>query len=135
MDSILLNFIPRGDKNGWLVALEAHRQVPFEIKRTYYIYGTQPGVRRGKHAHRHLQQMAVCLHGSCKFFMDDGRVQQEFLLVRPDQGLLIKPMVWHEMHDFSADCILLVLASGPYDESDYIRDRAEFDKVLVKEGR
>jgi len=130
IDSLLINFTPRGDINGWLVALESQRQVPFEIKRVYYIFGTQPGVRRGKHAHRHLRQMAVCVHGSCRFFMDDGRTKREFLLNRNDQGLLIEPMIWHEMDDFSPDCVLLVLASGFFDESDYIRDYAEFEALI-----
>lgn len=126
MDDLLQNFTRRGDSQGWLIALEADRQVPFPIQRVYYIYGTQPGVRRGKHAHRALRQLAVCLQGSCRFYMDDGRSQQEFLLDRNDHGLLIEPMVWHEMDEFSPDCVLLVLASAPYDESDYIRSYSAF---------
>jgi len=130
MNQALIKFSSKGDNRGWLVALEAPKQVPFEIKRVYYIYGTQPGVRRGKHAHRHLRQMAICLHGSCRFYMDDGRTKREFLLNRKDQGLLIEPMIWHEMDDFSADCVLLVLASGLYDERDYIRDYQGFQAEL-----
>ncbi|MDI1320592.1 MAG: FdtA/QdtA family cupin domain-containing protein [bacterium] len=126
-----IKFAPKGDERGWLVALEAQRQVPFDIQRVYYIYGTQPGVRRGKHAHRHLRQLAICLHGSCRFFMDDGRHKQKILLNRNDQGLLIEPMVWHEMDDFSVDCVLLVLASRLYDERDYIRDYASFREELI----
>lgn len=130
MNLEIIDFIPRGDEHGWLVALEGGRQVPFAIQRVYYIYGTQPGVRRGKHAHRALRQLAICVRGSCRFHMDDGRTKREFLLERSDQGLLIEPMVWHEMDGFSLDCVLLVLASGPYDESDYIRSFGEFTRLV-----
>lgn len=126
----LLGFTPKGDNSGWLIALENLKEIPFEIKRVYYIYGTQPGVRRGKHAHRRLRQIAICLRGSCRFYMDDGNTKWDLVLSRNDQGLLIEPMVWHEMDEFSADCVLLVLASGPYDEGDYIRDQAIFLKAI-----
>jgi dTDP-4-dehydrorhamnose 3,5-epimerase-like enzyme len=126
----LVTFTPKGDARGWLIALENLKEVPFEIQRVYYIYGTQTDVRRGRHAHRHLRQMAVCLHGSCRFLMDDGRTKRDFLLNRLNQGLLIEPLVWHEMDQFTPDCVLLVLASGPYDEGDYIRDQAAFTKVV-----
>lgn len=123
----LLDLAPKGNAgDGWLIPIENLRQVPFAIQRVYYIYGTPPGVRRGKHAHRCLRQMAVCLHGSCRFHLDDGRRKQEFLLNRPDQGLLIEPMVWHEMDEFSAGCVVLMLTDGLYDEQDYLRDYAEF---------
>jgi dTDP-4-dehydrorhamnose 3,5-epimerase-like enzyme len=134
MNLELINFVPRGDEHGWLVALESGRQVPFAIQRVYYIYGTQPGVRRGKHAHRALRQLAICVRGSCRFYMDDGRTKQEFLLDRNDRGLLVEPMVWHEMDGFSPDCVLLVLASGPYDETDYIRDYQKFLGQLTTEN-
>jgi dTDP-4-dehydrorhamnose 3,5-epimerase-like enzyme len=126
----LSQFTPRGDSQGWLIALEEGLQVPFPIKRVYYIYGTKSSVKRGKHAHKKLRQLAICLKGSCRFFMDDGKSQKEFTLDRNTQGLVIEPMVWHEMDDFSEDCILLVLASDLYAESDYIRSRAEFDLVV-----
>lgn len=126
----LSNFIPKGDSLGWLVALEEGRQVPFPIKRVYYIFGTKPGVKRGKHAHRKLRQLAICLSGSCRFLMDDGVSRQEILLSSNTHALGIEPMVWHEMEDFSADCVLLVLASDIYEESDYIRSRAEFDSMV-----
>lgn len=122
-------FAPRGDSLGWLIALEEGRQVPFPIKRVYYIFGTKPGVKRGKHAHRKLRQLAICLSGSCRFIMDDGASRKEILLTNNTQGLRIEPMVWHEMEDFSTDCVLLVLASDIYDESDYIRSKDEFDSL------
>jgi dTDP-4-dehydrorhamnose 3,5-epimerase-like enzyme len=127
-----IEFFPKGDERGWLIALESMKEVPFEIRRVYYIYGTQSGVRRGKHAHHQLRQLAICLHGSCRFFMDDGRTKEEILLNRTTKGLLIEPMVWHEMDDFSADCILMVLANGSYDRSDYIFSYDEFKTLATK---
>lgn len=115
-----------GDERGSLVALEGNRNIPFEIKRVYYIYGTQKGVARGFHAHKELKQVAICLSGSCRFVMDDGVKQNEVILNSPSQGLLIDVMQWHEMYDFSEDCILLVLASDIYDEADYIRNYDSF---------
>jgi len=128
----LLNFTPRGDHLGWLIALENERNVPFVVKRVYYIYGSLPGVRRGKHAHHQLRQMAVCLQGSCRFIMDDGRSKQEIVLNRRDCGLMSEPMVWHEMDEFSPDCLLLVLASDLYDVSDYIRNYADFTALVAR---
>lgn len=130
-----IEFTPKGDERGWLIALENLKEVPFEISRVYFIYGTLPGVRRGKHAHRKLRQMAICLKGSCRFYMDDGRRKDEVLLDRNNRGLLIESMVWHEMDDFTVDCILLVLASGPYDEHDYIREYHAFTNELQESGR
>lgn len=127
----VVNFTPRGDHLGWLIALENLRTVPFEIRRVYYIYGSQPGVRRGKHAHHKLRQMAVCLQGSCRFYMEDAQGRQDIVLDRRDRGLMIEPFVWHEMDEFSPDCILLVLASDLYDESDYIRSYAEFTTLMA----
>ena len=115
----------RGDERGSLIALE-EPDVGFPINRAYYIYGTQPGVARGGHAHRHLEQLAVCVSGSCLFVLDDGKLREEVRLDRPDLGLRISSMIWREMHDFSSDCVLLVLASRPYDEADYIRNYQDF---------
>jgi len=122
-----------GDERGSLVALEGNRNIPFEIKRVYYIYGTQKGVARGFHAHKELKQVAICLSGSCRFVMDDGVKKNEVILNSPSQGLLIDVMQWHEMYDFSEDCILLVLASDIYDEADYIRSYDDFLQ-LAKRG-
>lgn len=115
-----------GDHRGSLVVAEANKSIPFNIQRLYYIFGAQPDVPRGFHAHRQLQQIAFCIQGSCKMLMDSGKEKQEVVLCQPNQGLKIPPMVWHEMHDFSEDCILLVLASEHYDENDYIRDYQDF---------
>ena len=121
-----INFPSLGDERGSLVALEGAKTVPFEIKRVYYIFGTQPGVARGFHAHRKLQQVAVCVIGKCHMVLDDGEKREDVWLDSPNKGLVIGDMVWREMHDFSSDCVLLVLASEHYDESDYIRNYEEF---------
>ncbi|MGL4938459.1 sugar 3,4-ketoisomerase [Shewanella sp.] len=125
----LIDFPTLGDERGALVALEANRQIPFDIKRVYYIYGTAQGVARGFHAHKALKQVAICLKGSCRFVMDDGKDKQEVIMATPDKGLLIDAMQWHEMYDFSEDCVLMVLADQLFDESDYIRNYDAFLKV------
>jgi dTDP-4-dehydrorhamnose 3,5-epimerase-like enzyme len=126
----LIDFPPLGDDRGSLVALEANKTVPFDIKRVYYIFGTKLGVARGFHAHRALKQVAVCVTGSCRMLLDDGQNKEEVLLDSPTKGLLIEDLVWREMHDFTSDCVLLVLASEHYDEADYIRDYDNFLKVV-----
>ena len=115
-----------GDGRGMLVALEVDRNVPFEIRRVYYLFATKDGVRRGGHAHRHLNQLAVTVRGSVTFLLDDGNGPVEVVLDDPSRGLLIGNMVWREMYDFSADCVLMVLADQLYDPGDYITDYAGF---------
>lgn len=119
-----------GDERGSLIALEAQNNIPFDIKRVYTIFNTQPGVARGFHAHRKLKQLVLCLAGSCRFVLDDGQQRQQTLLNDPTQALLIDSLVWREMHDFTPDCVLLVIADQLYDETDYIRDYQQF-KTLV----
>lgn len=119
-----------GDERGSLIALEQDKDIPFEIKRVYYIFNTKEGVIRGFHAHKELKQVAIAVKGSCRFLLDDGNEKVSILLDNAAQGLLIESCIWHEMHDFSKDCILLVLASELYDENDYIRDYDEFLKVV-----
>nr|WP_322939465.1 FdtA/QdtA family cupin domain-containing protein [Pseudomonas sp. s4] len=126
----LIDLPPLGDERGSLVAIEANRHIPFEVKRVYYIFGTQPGVSRGFHAHKNLQQLAVCVTGKCRMLLDDGINKESVWLDSPTKGLLIGNNVWREMHEFSGDCVLLVLASEHYDESDYIRDYEEFLRCL-----
>ncbi len=121
------HFPALGDERGSLVALEAGNTVPFDIKRVYYIFGTEKNVARGFHAHHNLQQVAICVTGKCRMILDDGNTREEVWLDSPTKGLLIGDLVWREMHDFSEDCVLLVLASEYYDENDYIRD---YDKFL-----
>jgi dTDP-4-dehydrorhamnose 3,5-epimerase-like enzyme len=115
-----------GDERGMLIALEKDRNVPFEIRRVYYLFSTKHQVHRGQHAHRHLNQLAVTVRGSVKFMLDDGSGPVEVLLDDPSQGLLLGSMVWREMYDFSDDCVLMVLADQLYDPADYITDYDEF---------
>jgi len=126
----MLEFKSLRDGRGSLVALEGNRSVPFDIKRVYYIFGTKKGVSRGFQAHRNLRQVAVCVTGSCRFVLDNGKKKEEIILDSATKGLLIEDLIWHEMYDFSPDCVLMVLASEYYDESDYIRDYQEFLKAV-----
>lgn len=127
-----INFPSLGDDRGSLVALETSKQIPFDIKRVYYIFGTKTGVARGFHAHKALKQVAICVSGKCKMILDNGHTKEEAWLDSPNKGLLIEDLVWREMHNFSEDCVLLVLASEHYDESDYIRNYDEFLKQVNK---
>ena len=120
----------RGDERGALVVAEANRECPFPIVRVYWVFGSQPEVRRGYHSHRKTRQMAICVAGACTFLMDDGIRNETIRLASLETGLIIEPGVWHEMFDFTPDCVLLVLADSPYDESDYIRSREQFAKIL-----
>jgi dTDP-4-dehydrorhamnose 3,5-epimerase-like enzyme len=116
----------RGDSRGSLLFLESNKHLPFPFERVYFLYGTQPDVRRGFHAHKKLRQFAICTSGSCQILLEDGQSKETYALNTPTMGLLIEPMVWHEMYDFSKDCVLLVLASDRYSEEDYIRNKTEF---------
>ncbi|SHF94574.1 dTDP-4-dehydrorhamnose 3,5-epimerase [Marinomonas polaris DSM 16579] len=118
----LIDFPSLGDDRGSLVALESHQSIPFDIKRVYYIFGTQKGVSRGFHAHQQLKQVAVCVTGRCRMVLDNGKQREDVWLDSATKGILIEDMVWREMHDFSEDCVLLVLANEHYNELDYIRD-------------
>ncbi|MDR0276674.1 MAG: FdtA/QdtA family cupin domain-containing protein [Paucimonas sp.] len=121
-----IDFQILGDERGSLVSIEQGRLIPFEIKRIYYLYHTGKDVSRGYHAHRQLQQVAICVSGKCRMILDNGTVREEVWLDCPTKGLLIESMMWREMHDFSPDCVLLVIASQPYDENDYIRNYQVF---------
>ncbi|WP_434527763.1 sugar 3,4-ketoisomerase [Vibrio sp. K4] len=122
----LINLNVIGDERGSLITLEQNKNIPFDIKRVYYIFGTKNGAARGFHAHYDLEQVAICMKGSVTFLIDDGLVREQVTLSSPDVGLHIKGLKWREMHDFSDDCILMVLASDLYKESDYIRSYDEF---------
>ncbi|BAJ01453.1 sugar 3,4-ketoisomerase [Shewanella violacea] len=125
----IIDFKSLGDERGDLVSLEGNKDIPFDIKRVYYIFGTESSVSRGFHAHKNLQQVAICVKGSCKIILDDGNIREDVILNSPFKGLYINSMKWREMHDFSEDCVLMVLASSFYDEADYIRDYQEFIKI------
>ena len=129
-----LDFPALGDDRGSLVALEGNETIPFEIKRVYYLFGTKNDVTRGLHAHLALKQVLLCVTGSCKIQLDDGFVRESVFLNSPIKGLLVESLVWRQMIQFSSDCVLLVIASEHYDETDYIRDYAKFKK-LVSSGK
>lgn len=123
------------DKWGKLVALEGNSLIPFDIKRVYYIYGVEEGVRRGFHSHKKLQQVLICVHGTVKILLKTPEEEEVVTLNKPNEGLYIGPNIWREMYDFSEDAVLLVLASDHYKESDYIRkydDYSEYYKKYVK---
>lgn len=130
MNVKIINFEIKGDERGSLIALEQNRNIPFEIKRAYYIFNTKGDVRRGLHAHKDLQQVLIALCGSCKILLDDGREFVEFELNSPDKGLFIDKLIWREIYNFSEDCVLLVLANEYYKEEDYIRNYEEFKNYI-----
>ena len=130
MEVKLYDFPPHGDDRGQLIAIEAGKDLPFDVKRVYYIYDTLPGVRRGFHAHRNLQQILICVSGSCKIHLDNGFDTAEVLLDKPNVGLYISNDMWREMYDFSEGAVLLVLASQHYDEADYIRNYDAFIEMV-----
>lgn len=119
-------FQPHGDERGQLVALEEEKDIPFVIKRVYYMYDTVDGVVRGKHAHKSLEQILVCIHGKCKILLDNGKEKKVVPLEKPYEGLYVSNNIWREMYDFSEDAVLMVLASDFYNEEDYIRDYDTF---------
>ncbi len=133
MEIVKYRFQRHGDNRGMLVALEELKDIPFEIKRVYYMYDTLEGVRRGYHAHKALQQILIAIHGSCKIHLDNGSETAEVLLDKPYEGLYISNDMWREMYDFSEDCVLMVLASEYYDEKDYIRNYEDYINYISEE--
>lgn len=134
MQVIKYMFQPHGDERGMLVALEEYNDIPFRIKRVYYMYDTKDGIVRGKHAHKNLEQILVCIHGTCKVKLDNGSETKIVNLEKPYEGVYVANNIWREMFDFSEDAVLLVFASEIYDEKDYIRDYDEFLEFVRKEA-
>lgn len=130
----IINLKLIGDERGSLISLEGNDNVPFDIKRIYYIFDTKEDVERGFHAHINLKQLVIAVKGSCTFVLDNGTKKEELILDKPDQGLFIEGLIWREMKNFSSDCVLIVLASEYYNENDYIRN---YDKFLeaVENGK
>ena len=116
------------DRKGNLSVVENGLTVPFDVKRTYYLYDVPGGESRGGHAHRDLSQLIIAASGSFTVTLDDGEVKRTFLLNRPYQGLYIVPGIWRTLDDFSSGAVCLVLASDVYTEADYIRNYDEFIK-------
>ena len=132
MNTDLIDLNGIGDGRGMLVSLEALKNVPFEIKRVYYLTQLKSDYPRGFHAHKNLKQLVVCLNGSFDFILDDGQTKNTVHLNDPTKGLIIESMIWREMHNFSKDCVIMVLASEYYDESDYIRNYEHFIQAISK---
>ena len=127
MDKFFLH--PKCSDKGCLISLESYVNVPFNIKRVYYIYGVPKGIRRGFHSHKNLKQILICVSGAVKIYLEHDNVKKIVTLDSPDQGLYISANVWREMFDFNHKTVLMVLASEKYDEDDYIRDYDHFQKV------
>lgn len=124
------DFKVHGDHAGNLVALEQGINYDFDVKRIYYIWGTEKNAIRGRHAHHNLKQLIVCLSGRCDFTIDDGRDRRTVRLDAPTKGLYVENFVWREFTDFSPDCIVMVLASEHYDATDYIKDYGKFLEIV-----
>jgi hypothetical protein len=117
--------------DGTLVVAECFKNIPFIIKRIYYIYDLENRQAvRGKHAHRNLEQVIFCINGSFVLGVDDGTNKENILMNQRNQGIYLGTKVWHTMADFSPDCLMLVLASDTFNESDYIRNYNEFIDYL-----
>lgn len=114
------------DRKGNLTVVENNKTVPFEVKRTYYLYDVPGGESRGGHAHKALSQLIIAASGSFTVTLDDGKVKRTFVLNRPYQGLYVVPGIWRTLDDFSSGAVCMVLASEGYDERDYIRDYDDF---------
>lgn len=128
----LVDIPQRGDSRGALSVAELGGALPFPVRRVYWIHGTAPGVSRGFHAHKKLRQLCVCVAGSVRLSLFDGRREESVVLDSNSKGLLIGPGLWREMHDFSPGSVLMVFADAEYDEADYIRDRKEFIRIHQK---
>jgi hypothetical protein len=122
-------------RDGKLCVIEAEREVPFPIKRVYYINDLANCVSvRGRHAHRRLRQAIFCISGSVELTLEDGQKKQTLRMIRDHVGVLLEPGLWHSMHNFTSGCVLLVLASDYYDEADYLRDYDEWKQWLADGG-
>lgn len=131
----MLEFPQRGDERGHLVIVEGNKDVPFEIKRVFYIYGSDRDVVRGQHANRESEFVLINVAGKSKVKVKDGMGNEIIYdLNRPHMGIYLPRMVWKDMYEFSSDSVLLVLASTHYDPKEYIRDYDEFTRI-IKEKR
>lgn len=126
----LIEFPQKGDDRGHLVIVEGNQDIPFEIKRVFYIYGSDKDVTRGKHANYNTELVLINVAGRSKVKVDDGTNQKIFCLDRPHIGIYLPKMVWKDMYDFSQDSVLLVLASEHYDETEYIRNYSKYIEIV-----
>jgi hypothetical protein len=124
--------LPRiADSRGALSFVEGGNHLPFDIARVFYMYDLPPGSRRGAHAHHAAWVAIFMLAGGCDVLLDDGRQRQSWKLDRPERGLLVGPRIWHELENFAAGSVCLVLASHRYDEADYMRDYDAFRREVA----
>ena len=131
----MLEFPQRGDARGHLVIVEGNRDIPFEIKRVFYIYGSDNDVVRGQHANRETEFVLINVAGTSKVKVKDGEGNEAiFCLNRPHTGIYLPSMVWKDMYDFSEDSVLLVLASEHYDPAEYIRNYDDFVAEIKSEN-
>jgi len=121
-----------GDERGSLVALEENKEIPFSLKRVFYIFGTNSDLPRGQHSHYKTKQFLIAVNGSCKVTLDNGKEKEIFDLNSRNVGLFQDALIWGTMHDFSENCVLMVLANDIYDAKDYITNYNEFLKVVNK---
>ena len=132
----ILTFEEKGDERGNLIVAEGDGiDIPFAIKRVFYMYGSDIEVVRGQHANKETEFVLVNVCGTSKVKMTNGKEEQVVVLDKPRMGLYLKKMLWKEMYDFSPDSILLVLASGHYDENEYIRDYNEYLAYIKDEHK
>ena len=132
----MLEFLQKGDERGYLVVVEGMKDIPFEIKRVFYIYGSDSDVVRGQHANRESEFVLINVAGSSKVKVLDGRGNETtYVLNRPHTGVYLPKMLWKDMYDFSEDSVLLCLASTQYDADEYIRDYDEFVEIIKREQR
>lgn len=127
-DCVILPLNKIHNRAGNITIVEGDNNVPFSIKRIYYLYDIPGGENRGGHAHKELHQLIIAASGSFNVLLDDGQNKKIVTLNRPDFGLMIVPGIWRELFEFSSGAICLVLASHEYDEADYIRDSREFKR-------
>ena len=136
MDKVkMLDFPQMGDERGHLVIVEGGKEIPFDIKRVFYIYGSGRDVVRGQHANRKSEFVLINVVGTSKVKVKDGEGNEAiYCLNRPHTGVYLPNMVWKDMYDFSEDSVLLCIASTNYDASEYIRDYEEFMKIIRAES-
>jgi len=125
--------IPKHEGKGFLCVAECGKDIPFVIKRIYYIAGANDGEARGGHAHRRTRQFLFCIQGCIEIVLDNGKNKQKVDLKAPNQGILLDKMVWHEMRNFKANTVLMVVASRRYSKRDYIRNYQEFKSLVDRD--
>lgn len=131
----MLEFSQKGDEKGYLVVVEGEEDIPFEIKRIFYIYGSDPAAIRGRHANKKTEFVLINVSGQSKVKVKDGKGNEKvFELNRPHTGIYLPKMVWKDMYDFSKDSVLLCLASEHYDAEEYIRNYEQFEDLTAERG-